>query len=114
MTTAPLTGSAAPFVYDEVAYPSFIIGDLAPDHLCASAKLHGWAASDPASASVLEIGCGDGINLLASAATTPTGRFVGFDFSEAAIERGRALVSEIGLANVDLHFGDALTYPHDG
>jgi SAM-dependent methyltransferase len=104
----------APFVYDEVAYPSFIIGDLAPDHLCASAKLHGWAAADPMTASVLEIGCSDGINLLASAATTPEGRFVGFDFSEAAIARGKSLVAATGLTNVDLHFADALTYPRDG
>jgi SAM-dependent methyltransferase len=102
------------FVYDEVAYPSFIIGDFAPRHLCASAKLHGWAATDPTTASVLEIGCSDGINLLACAATTPNGRFVGFDYSEAAIERGRALVTAAGLTNVDLHFGDALSYPHEG
>jgi SAM-dependent methyltransferase len=104
----------ADFVYDRIAYPTFIIGDLAPDHLSASATLHGWKAPDVATASVFEIGCGDGINLIAAAAVAPQSRFIGFDYSEAAIDRGRALVTAAGLTNVDLHFGDALTYPHDG
>ena len=38
----------------------------------------------------------------------------GFDLSAAAIERGRGLAEACGLANIDLHVGDVLTYPRDG
>lgn len=102
------------FDYDRVQYPSNVLGHLSPSRLRAAALLHGRRAPDPAHASVLEIGCGDGINLIAFAAATPGARAVGFDFSAPAIARGRALVAAAQLRNVDLHFGDALSYPHEG
>ena len=102
------------FVYDRVAYPGYVVEFLSPNRLRSSALLHGWRPPDPATASVLEIGCGDGLNLTAFGAVSPQGRAVGFDLSSEAIERGRALVEVAGLTNVDLHVGDAFTYPRDG
>ena len=102
------------FVYDRVAYPGYVVDVLAPNRLRATALLHGWRPPEPATASVLEIGCGEGLNLAAFAAVSPNARAVGFDLSAEAIDRGRSLVEVCGLKNVDLHVGDVLTYPRDG
>src|SRR3954468_1608129 len=102
------------FAYDQVAYPSPILEDLTPERLRASAMLHGFDAPDPKTASLLEIGCGDGINVLAFAAVAPHAKAVGFDLSFDAIERGRALLARTGLDNADLHVGDILSYPRAG
>ena len=105
---------APQFAYDRVAYPSFVLDDLTPNRLRASALAHGLRPPEVATASILEIGCGDGINLIGFGAVYPNARAVGFDLSASAIERGRELVEASGLTNVDLHVGDALTYPREG
>jgi SAM-dependent methyltransferase len=48
---------------------------------------------------VLDIGCGQGhaINVMAQA--FPASRFVGYDFSEEAIDRARAEAADLGVAN---------------
>ena len=104
----------ADFAYDRVDYPSYVIEAIAPNRLRAAALLTGWRAPDPLTASILEIGCGEGINLVAHAAVAPDSRAVGFDLARHAIERGNDLVARVGLKNVDLHVGDATTYPRDG
>ena len=102
------------FAYDRVDYPSYVIEAIAPNRLRAAAMLAGRRAPDPLHASVLEIGCGEGINLLAFAAVSPNARAVGFDLARHAIDRGNELLARVGLKNVDLHVGDAVTYPRDG
>jgi SAM-dependent methyltransferase/methyltransferase-like protein len=49
---------------------------------------------------VLEIGCGDGGNLLSMAQALPRSRFVGIDVSPAAIGDAEAMRTAIGAANV--------------
>ena len=78
-----------PFVYDEIAYPTPVVAQMATGRMRAAGLLHGWSAPDPATASVLEIGCGDGLNLMGMAEVAPNARHVGFDLSAVAIERGR-------------------------
>jgi Predicted methyltransferase regulatory domain/Methyltransferase domain len=51
---------------------------------------------------VLELGCGDGGNLVPMALALPGARFLGVDSSRRAIARGRELVEALGLANVTL------------
>jgi len=109
-----MSAERAVFAYDQVAYPSPILEDLTPERLRASAMLHGFDAPDPARASLLEIGCGDGINVLAFAAVAPQAKAVGFDLSSDAVEKGRALLARTGLDNADLHVGDILSYPRSG
>jgi SAM-dependent methyltransferase len=53
-------------------------------------------------ARVLELGCGDGGNLLPIALTLPDARFVGIDNAASAIERGRAVAAALALENVAL------------
>jgi SAM-dependent methyltransferase len=51
---------------------------------------------------VLELGCGDGGNLAPMALALPAASFVGIDAADGAIARGRTLVDELELANVEL------------
>jgi hypothetical protein len=51
---------------------------------------------------VLELGCGDGGNLIPMALALPGATFVGVDAAPKAIARGQGLVAELGLENVRL------------
>jgi SAM-dependent methyltransferase len=51
---------------------------------------------------VLELGCGDGGNLLSLAQALPGARCVGIDAAAGAIQRGNQLAREAGLENVEL------------
>jgi SAM-dependent methyltransferase len=92
--------------YDEVPYPGSPYRLTHPVHLGAIAVLFGLDPVSPARARVLELGCGDGENLVPMALAAPGGTFVGIDLAATAVERGRALVRSLGLENVDLRHGD--------
>lgn len=100
--------------YDEAAYPSDPVPVSSPDRMRAAGLFYGWRGADPETASVLEIGCGAGHNLIAIAAAAPRSRCVGFDLSHGEIERGRAMASKAGIGNVTLSQGDILTWPRTG
>jgi Predicted methyltransferase regulatory domain/Methyltransferase domain len=51
---------------------------------------------------VLELGCGDGGNLVPMALALPGASFVGVDAAPKAIARGQGLIDELGLQNVAL------------
>jgi SAM-dependent methyltransferase len=51
---------------------------------------------------VLELGCGDGGNLVPMALALPGASFVGVDAAPKAIARGQGLIVELGLENVAL------------
>jgi SAM-dependent methyltransferase len=71
---------------------------------------------DPAPAArcrVLELGCGDGVNLLSMAQTLPQANFVGIDASTTAIERGSRLADAAALDNVELRVGRLEALPDD-
>lgn len=58
--------------------------------------------------SVLDIGCGTGLNLpLLVEAVGPTGRVVGLDYSEGMLREARRRVESNGWSNVELVQGDA-------
>ena len=95
-------------VYDTVAYPTAIFTQTHPDRLAALARLHDIAAADAGAARVLEVGCGDGMNLLAMAAAAPEASFTGFDLAPTVIERGRSRAAAAGLRNVDLEVRDVV------
>ncbi|TNE87269.1 MAG: methyltransferase domain-containing protein [Deltaproteobacteria bacterium] len=58
--------------------------------------------------SVLDIGCGTGLNLpLLVEAVGPTGRVVGLDYSEGMLREARRRVESNGWGNVELVHGDA-------
>jgi SAM-dependent methyltransferase len=68
----------------------------------------------PAGATVLDIGCGAGMDLMLAAETVgPSGRAIGVDMTEAMAERARTGARSRGLANVEVRLGDAMSLPVD-
>lgn len=55
---------------------------------------------------LVDLGCGDGLGLIVSAAAHPQGRFIGVDVSPDHVARGTALIGQAGLGNVALHCMD--------
>ena len=94
------------FAYDEVAYPTPIVPEMNPARIRAACAFYGYAPPAIEGAAVLEVGCGDGYNLLGIAAASPAAPHVGFDLSAAAIARGQKVLDASGLANVELAEGD--------
>jgi SAM-dependent methyltransferase len=88
--------------YDAIRYPGHAFAQTHPDRVAALATLFGMDVAPPARCRLLEIGCGDGGNLLGMALALPGATFVGFDTSGRAIELARARARELGLANVRL------------
>ena len=104
---------AAPTAYDEVDYPGWPYPQTHPDRLATLARLFGMAPADPERCRVLELGCGDGANLLPIACAWPLARVVGIDLAASAIARGRAAAEALALANLDLRCGDLGHLPDD-
>ncbi len=92
--------------YDELGYPSLPRPETQPDRLLAAARLHGLEPPPPARARVLEVGCSDGGNLLATALAYPDATVVGVDLSPVQIARGREAAAALGAANLRLEVLD--------
>jgi hypothetical protein len=87
-------------LYDDVPYPGRAFAQTHPDRLATMARLFGLAAVSPGACNVVELGCGDGGNLLPMAITLPGSSFLGIDLSAYAIDRARSTAAALGLANV--------------
>jgi SAM-dependent methyltransferase len=99
------------YPYDQVRYPSTPQPTLHPVRMSALACLYGRSFASPSRCRVLELGCGDGTNLLSMAATAPRSQFVGLDLAESAIVEGRATATAAGLTNVELLVMDIKDVP---
>ena len=99
--------------YEAVAYVGRPNPFSEPGRLHAIATLHGLAVPPLASLSVLELGCGDGSNLLPLAAAHPDGRFVGVDLSSRLVASAREMAGALGLANATMIEADLRALPRD-
>ena len=90
-------------LYDAVAYPSFALPQTHPDRLATLATLFGMAPAPIDRCRVLELGCGDGSNLIPMALQLPQSEFVGIDLAARPIACGVAMAAALGLRNVALH-----------
>jgi SAM-dependent methyltransferase len=97
--------------YDRIRYPSMVQEGLHPASLSVFACLHDRPFAPASHCRILEIGCGEGINLMGIAATAPRSQCVGFDLAESAIATGRATAEAAGLTNVELSVMDILDTP---
>jgi SAM-dependent methyltransferase len=89
--------------YDAIAYPGHPFAQTHPDRLAALAILFGLQPPPVDSCRVLELGCGDGGNLIPMALALPGASFAGVDSAAGAIARGRRLAEALGLRNLELH-----------
>jgi len=74
--------------YESVPYDDGVHPVTDPSRLAAIGRLFGIRAADPRECRVLELGCGQGTNLLALAERLPGSRFLGLDFSAPQIAAG--------------------------
>jgi tRNA G46 methylase TrmB len=65
--------------YDEVLYPSYTHNQTHPDRLATIATLFGLTPAPVERCRVLELGCGNGSNLVPMAYGLPGSEFVGID-----------------------------------
>jgi arsenite methyltransferase len=69
-------------------------------------------AETPEGSTVLDLGCGAGLDtLIAARRTGPTGRVISVDFSGSMIERARQAAREAGLSNIEFHESPAERLP---
>ena len=94
--------------YDVEAYPYSIRSFSHPVRVGALAQLYGMEAAPFGNCRVLEIGGGDGINVINMAIAAPGSDFVNFDLSSVAVDEGRSLVRDIGLSNISMKAMDIL------
>lgn len=100
--------------YDTVIYPSLCHPQSHPDRLAVTANLFGIDPAPPDQCRVLEIGCGDGSNLLPLAAMFPRSRFFGFDLAKTRVEAGREDIASLGLTNLELAHADIRAFTTQG
>jgi SAM-dependent methyltransferase/methyltransferase-like protein len=99
--------------YDEVPYPGKFYPQSAPGRLATMAALFDLAAPDITECRVLELGCGDGGNLIPLAFYLPQSQFVGVDLSSTAIARGHSRIAELKLTNLQLCAQNLLDFSAD-
>jgi len=86
--------------YDVIPYPSYAYPSTSPDNLATLAILSGREPAPVTSCRVLELGCGEGGNLLPMAVTLPESEFVGVDLAGSAIAAATQRARDLRLANV--------------
>ena len=90
----------------EVPYVSLPIEASQPACLAAIARLHGLTPAAPDKASVLELGCGSGGNIIPLAARFPGAKFAGIDLAASHVARAQARIAALGLKNIIIRQGD--------
>jgi tRNA G46 methylase TrmB len=78
-------------VYDVVRYPNWPVPETHPATLGAFGALFGRSFAPFHACRVLEIGCGEGVNLMSMAVGAPASEFVGIDVAEAPVARGSSV-----------------------
>lgn len=95
--------------YDAIPYTSYPRVETHPDRLATLATLLGMRPAPVRHCRVLEIGCGDGGNLVPMAYSLPESRFVGVDLAERPIAAAGRTISELGLSNIEMIAADLRT-----
>jgi arsenite methyltransferase len=99
-----------------LGYDAAELAGLPPDVTSSFAGVGNPHAIDriPVGATVLDIGCGAGMDLLLAARRTgPSGRAIGIDMTEAMRRRASQGATTSGLAHVEVRDGDATRLPAD-
>jgi methyltransferase-like protein/cyclopropane fatty-acyl-phospholipid synthase-like methyltransferase len=100
-------------LYDAVLYRGFPYPQTHPDRLATLAFLFGMNSAPIDACRMLELGCGDGANLIPMAADLSGSQFVGIDLAAQSIGLGSAKIRELGLRNISLQQRDILDLSDD-
>jgi len=95
--------------YHTVPYLTYPRFETHPDRLASVATLLGMRPAPVRACRVLEIGCGDGNNLIPMAYYLPESHFVGVDLAERPIEAARRTIAELELSNIEMIAADLRT-----
>jgi methyltransferase-like protein/SAM-dependent methyltransferase len=96
------------FSYEVMPYPSKFFLQTHPDRLATLATLFGMKPAPVETCRVLELGCGNGSNLVSHAFNLPGAQFVGVDLAENHIAYARQSARELDLSNVEFHQLDVM------
>ncbi|MBS1796611.1 MAG: class I SAM-dependent methyltransferase [Acidobacteria bacterium] len=91
------------FSYDVMPYPSKFFLQTHPDRLATLATFFGMTPAPVESCRVLELGCGNGSNLISHAYNLPDARFVGVDLAENHITDAKRAAAGLDLSNVEFY-----------
>jgi SAM-dependent methyltransferase len=92
--------------YDELPYRSFPIEWTAPERLAIASMLHGGPRPPLDQYRVLELGCGNGANLLPLAYYRRHGSFVGIDGAHSQIAIADDRKKKLGISNAEFIHAD--------
>jgi SAM-dependent methyltransferase len=96
--------------FDALPYRHGAVPETHPARLGALARLLGWDAATPDGCRVLELGCGEGMNLLPLAERLPGSTFVGVDFSAGQLAVAEQARAAARLGNVRFVQADLRAY----
>lgn len=88
--------------YERIPYQTNPWSSSQPAHIESTAKLWGVEAASADHCRVLELGCGDGGNIIPLAIAHPRSSFVGIDLAKVHIDTGKGLADELGVGNLRL------------
>ena len=95
-------------VYDEFPYPGAAFAQTHPNRLATIATLFGMTPAPVETCRVLELGSGDGGNLVPMAFSLPKGHFIGIDLAGSAVAQAQELIHELGLMNIRVEQRDLM------
>ncbi len=99
-----------PNPYDQIEYSTYPRLKTHPDRLAAVATFFGMEPPPVGMSRVLEIGCGNGNNLIPMAYAMPGSRFTGIDLAQQPIAAGNRAIAELELRNISLVATDLLAF----
>lgn len=101
--------------YDKLPYIGRAYGQTHPQHLYTIAKLFQFPAVDFTNARILDLGCGDGSNLINIAYQLPSSTCLGVDASSVQIQRGIDMCEFADINNCRLEQVNILEFepPHE-
>ncbi len=99
---------------ESLGYPRDLLRGLPPVSVEVFAGVSNVAlfADIPSGATVLDLGCGGGLDaIIAARRTGSNGKVICVDFSQAMLDRAKQGAAEAGARNVEFHLADAERFP---
>jgi SAM-dependent methyltransferase len=86
--------------YDDIAYSGAVVAAAWPDHIALCSAFHDGPSPQSRSFCMVELGCGDGANLLPLAYYSPESTFIGIDSSSTHLAAAREAAESLCLSNI--------------